>query len=56
MFNSSIIDVAIGLVFTFLVLSLATGIVVEAISSVLKRRASNLRAGVMQLLKRSEVQ
>jgi hypothetical protein len=36
MFNSSIPDVVVGLVFSFLALSLATGAVVEAISSILQ--------------------
>ena len=50
LFNSSILDVAVGLVFSFLALSLATGMIVEAISSFLKLRASTLRQGVGQLV------
>lgn len=50
LFNSSILDVTVGLVFSFLALSLATGMIVEAISSLLKLRASTLRQGVGQLV------
>ncbi len=50
MFNSTILDVAVGLIFTFLAVSLAAGTVVEAIASALKWRSTTLLAGVKQLL------
>lgn len=50
MFSSTILDVAVGLVFSFLALSLATGMLVEGISSYLKLRTSTLRAGIGQLV------
>jgi hypothetical protein len=50
MFNSSIPDVVVGLVFSFLALSLATGAVVEAISSILQLRAKTLQIGISQIL------
>ena len=50
MFNSAVLDLAIGLIFTFLTVSLATGTIVEAIASFLKLRAKTLREGIGQLL------
>lgn len=50
MFNSSIIDVAIGLVFVFLLLSLICSAANEIIESFLKQRASNLERGVKELI------
>ena len=50
MFSSSIIDVAIGVIFSFLVVSLVASTVLEAISSALKWRAKDLRQGVQQLV------
>ena len=50
MFSSSIIDVAIGVIFGFLVVSLVASTVLEAISSALKWRAKDLRQGVQQLV------
>src|SRR5208282_4338542 len=50
MFNSTILDVAIGLVFTFLAISLAVSAIVEAIASVLKWRSSTLLQGIKDLL------
>jgi hypothetical protein len=50
MFNSTVLDLATGLVFCFLTASLATGTIVEAISSALKWRAKTLRDGIGQLL------
>lgn len=49
MFNSTILDVAIGLAFTFLAVSLATGAIVEAINSLFKLRSSSLLRGIQQL-------
>ncbi len=50
MFSSSIFDVAIGVIFGFLVVSLVSSAVLEAISSALKWRAKDLRQGVQQLV------
>ena len=50
MFNSMVLDFAAGLIFTFLAASLATGAIVEAISSLLAVRARTLRKGIGQLL------
>jgi hypothetical protein len=50
MFGSAVLDLAIGLVFSFLTVSLATGTVVEAISSITKWRAKTLRKGIGELL------
>jgi hypothetical protein len=50
MFNSTILDVAIGLIFTFLALSLAVSSTVEAIASFLKLRSATLLEGVKDLL------
>ena len=50
MFSSTVLDLATGLVFCFLTASLASGIVVEAISSITKWRAKTLRDGIGQLL------
>lgn len=50
MFNSSVLDVAIGVVMTFLALSLMTSAIVEALNSALKLRSRTLRAGVMALM------
>jgi len=50
MFNSVVLDLAAGLIFTFLAASLATGAIVEAIASLLMVRASTLWKGIGQLL------
>jgi len=50
MFNSVIIDVAIGLTLSFLAVSLAASAVTEAISSVMKWRQATLLAGVKDLV------
>lgn len=50
MFGSEILEVAIGLFFIFLLLSLVATAVREAIESVLKSRASDLHRGVRELL------
>ncbi len=39
MFNSAVLDLATGLIFCFLTVSLATGTIVEAIASLLAIRA-----------------
>src|SRR5258707_12276369 len=50
MFNSSVLDVAIGLIFVFLAFSLAVSSLVEAIASMLKWRSTTLLWGVKDLL------
>jgi hypothetical protein len=50
MFNSAILDVAAGVIFGFLALSLFTSAAVEAINSVLKLRAKTLVAGIKELV------
>jgi hypothetical protein len=50
MFNSSILDVAFGLVFVFLTLSLICSAANEGIESFLKKRAKNLEKGIRELL------
>jgi hypothetical protein len=50
MFNSTVLEVGVGVLFSFLAVSLITGAIVEAISSATKWRASNLLSGVKTLL------
>jgi hypothetical protein len=50
MFNSSVLDLTVGLIFVFLSISLATAAIAEVISSCLALRARTLRAGIGQLL------
>jgi hypothetical protein len=50
MFNSAIIDVAIGMVLTFLAVSLAASAITEAISSFMKLREKTLLKGIQGLL------
>jgi hypothetical protein len=50
MLNSTILDVAIGLVFTFLAMSLAVSAIVEAVASAAKWRCTMLLQGVKGLL------
>jgi len=49
MFNSNVIDVAIGLVFIFLLLSLICSAANEILESFLKQRAGNLEKGIQEL-------
>ncbi len=50
MFNSAILDVAIGLFLMYLILSMITTVIQEAIANVLKLRASNLFRGIENIL------
>jgi len=50
MLNSTVLDVAIGLIFTFLALSLAVSAIVEAVASAMKWRSSTLLLGIKQIL------
>lgn len=50
MFGSTVLEVAIGLMFTFLMISLVTSAVTEALASVMGWRANTLLDGVKSLL------
>jgi hypothetical protein len=50
MFQSTVLDLATGMIFCFLTASLTTSAVVEAISSAIKWRSKTLLTGVQQLL------
>ncbi|MGI8740605.1 MAG: hypothetical protein ACR2KU_13655 [Gammaproteobacteria bacterium] len=50
MFNSGILDIAIGLIFIYLLLSLVCSAINEIIEARLKMRASELERGIRQLL------
>ena len=50
MFGSTVLDVATGIIFGFLAISLFTSAAVEAINSILNVRTKNLRTGVMALV------
>jgi hypothetical protein len=54
MLNSSVLDVAIGLIFTFLAFSLAVSSIIEAIASFLKWRSTTLLQGMKDLLNDQE--
>ena len=49
MFSTAILDVAAGVIFGFLAISLFTSAAVEAVNSFFKLRASDLKSGVMAL-------
>jgi hypothetical protein len=55
MFQSTIIDVVIGLIFTFCAVSLAVSALTEALATALKWRAKNLLDGVADLLNDPQV-
>lgn len=50
MFGSNILDIGVGLLFTFLVISLVTSSVTEALASTLSWRANTLLQGVKDIL------
>jgi len=50
MFNSSVLDVAIGVIFGFLAVSLITSAIVEAINSIFNLRSRSLLAGIRSLV------
>jgi hypothetical protein len=50
LFNSTVLDVIIGLIFGFLTVSVVTSAIVEAISPALKWRAKTLLAGIQNLV------
>ncbi len=50
MFNSSVLDVAIGLAFVYLLLGLMCTTINEWIASLMSRRANNLKEGISRLL------
>ncbi len=49
MFSTTVLDVAAGVIFGFLAISLFTSAAVEAINSLFKLRASDLKSGIMAL-------
>jgi hypothetical protein len=53
MFGSSILEVAIGLVFVYLLMSLICSAVNEIIESFLKNRATDLERGIRELFNQS---
>ena len=55
MFQSTIVDVVIGLIFTFCAVSLAVSALTEALATALKWRAKNLLDGVADLLNDPQV-
>jgi hypothetical protein len=50
MFDSSVVDVAIGLVFVFLLLSVITSSAKEGLEAIFKRRAKDLERGIKELV------
>ncbi len=50
MFNSAIIDTAIGIIFVYLLLSLICSAVGEAIESIMRNRAADLERGIRELV------
>src|SRR5277367_3020522 len=50
MFNSNVLDVAIGLIFVYLLLGLMCTTVNEWIAQIFKTRAATLKVGIQQLL------
>lgn len=50
MFGSDILDVAIGIVFVFLIISIVCSAIREGLESILKTRAAYLEAGIRELL------
>ena len=50
MFNSNVLEVGVGLIFTFLAVSLITGAIIEAITSIIGWRANTLKNGIKALL------
>jgi hypothetical protein len=50
MFSTTVLDAAVGIVFTFLAVSLASSAITEAISSAVKWRSKTLLAGIQSIL------
>src|SRR5882724_11564214 len=55
MFNSQILDVAIGMIFVYLLLSLVCSAANEIIESLFKKRAKHLEEGLRALLQNKEM-
>ena len=55
MFNSQILDVAIGMIFIYLLLSLMCSAANEVIESLLKKRAKHLEQGLRELLQNQDL-
>jgi hypothetical protein len=49
-FGSDILEVAIGIVFVFLIISIVCSAIREGLESILKTRAAYLEAGIRELL------
>ncbi|MDT7816512.1 MAG: hypothetical protein QOJ42_6428 [Acidobacteriaceae bacterium] len=54
--NSAVIDVAIGMIFIYLLLSLIASVVQEILSAVVQSRAANLQRGIRSLLSGDSVE
>src|SRR3954468_16706548 len=50
MFNSTVLDLAVGLVFVFLTVSLICGVLTEVVATVFTWRANTLLAGVKDMV------
>ena len=50
MFGSVVLDVAIGMAFVFLLLSLIASVIQEILASIVQARAANLQRGLRSLL------
>src|SRR5690349_15032350 len=50
MFNSAIIDTAIGIIFVYLLLSLICSAIGEAIEAIMRNRAADLERGIRELV------
>jgi hypothetical protein len=50
MFSTTVLDTAVGIVFTFLAVSLASSAITEAISSMVKWRSKTLLSGIQSIL------
>src|SRR4051794_29869861 len=50
MFNSGVLDVAVGLIFVYFLLSITSSALSELIEGMLKKRARNLERGIRELL------
>src|SRR5690242_16691613 len=55
MFNSQVLDVAIGLVLMFFVLALTSSSIVEAISGIFKIRSKQLEKGISQIVENPDL-
>lgn len=54
MFNSQMLDVVVGLIFVYFLLSLLCSVIIEMVSGLTKKRARMLRDGIRSLLHDSQ--